>query len=206
MTMVFALLATGRTSFAQGSYVAILLNTVNSTLNYGDMNSALKGFKKDIRGIQAGLSWQAGVTNNFSIVTEAYFVKKGGILKAGNPLTGGKSSLKLYTAEVPILARLHARKFYFDAGPYANYMFSGKRTAEGEGSHSLSFGQGPDAFRRWETGLQGGAGYHFTLKKARMAIDLRYTHGLTSISKGDHLYHRTINLNLLVLRSRKSQG
>ena len=86
MRIVFLLLITGMTSFAQSSHVAVLLNTVNSTLNYGDMNKALKPYKKEIRGIQAGMSWQAGVTDNFSIVTEAYFVKKGGILKAGNPL------------------------------------------------------------------------------------------------------------------------
>lgn len=206
MAVVLLLLTKGMTSFGQGSHVAILLNTVNSTLNYGDMNSALKGYKKDIRGIQAGLSWQAGITGRFSIVTEAYFVKKGGTLKAGNPLTGEKSSLKLYTAEAPVLARIHAGRFYFNAGPYANYIFSGKRSEEGEGSHSISFGDQPDAFRRWETGLQGGAGYQFTLKKARMAVDLRYTHGLTSISKANNLFNRTINLNLLVLRSRKSQG
>jgi hypothetical protein len=206
IAFVLLLFATDMTSFAQGSHVAVLLNSVNSSLNYGEMNSSLRKYKKDVRGIQAGLSWQASITERFSIVTESYFVKKGGTLKAGNPLTGEKSSLKLYTAELPVLARLYAGRFYFNAGPYANYIFSGKRSEEGEGSHSISFGDQPDAFRRWETGLQGGAGYQFTLKKARMAVDLRYTHGLTSISKANDLYNRTINLNLLVLRSRKSQG
>lgn len=76
--------------------------------------------------MQAGLSWQAGVTKNFSILTEAYFVKKGGQLKAGNSLDGVGSTLKLYTAEIPVLARIHMGGFCFNAGPYVNYIFSVK--------------------------------------------------------------------------------
>ncbi len=30
------------------------VNTVNSRLNYGDMNSSLSGYKKNLRGVQAG--------------------------------------------------------------------------------------------------------------------------------------------------------
>lgn len=201
VTCVVLLLTTFTTSMAQQSHVAILLNTVNSSLNYGDMNSSLKGYKKDLRGVQAGLSWQAGLTNNFSIVTEAYFVKKGGKLKADNPLNGVESTLKLYTVEVPVLVRVHTGKFYFNAGPSGNYIFSGKKSSETEASHSISFGNGQDSFRKWEAGMQAGAGYQFSLKKARMAVDLRYTHGMTSISKTDELYNRTINLSLVVLRS-----
>jgi len=193
-------------SYAQNSHVSILINNVNSRLNYGAMNSSLQGHKKDLRGLQAGLSWQAGVTKHLSLVTEAYFVKKGGTVKADNPVDGMKSSLKLYTVEVPVLARFHAGKFYVNAGPYANYIVSGKKFSDSEGTQSIRFGSGAGDFKKWDFGVQGGAGYQFSLKKTRMALDVRYTHGLTSIAADKDLYNRTINISILVHRSWKRQG
>ncbi len=204
--MMFLLLIVSVPSHSQSSHVALLLNTANSNLNYGDMNSSLQAFKKDVRGLRAGLSWQAGVTQRFSIVTEAYFAKKGGTLKSGNPLTGVESSLHLYTVEVPVLARVHAGRFYFNAGPYVSYIFSGKRTSETEASQAISFGQGPDAFRKWEAGVQGGVGYEFSIKKKRLALDLRYNHGLTSFSRNQDLYNRTLNISISVLRTWKKKS
>jgi hypothetical protein len=139
-------------------------------------------------------------------VTEAYFVKKGGAVKADNPVDGMKSSLKLYTVEVPVLARIHVGKFYFNAGPYANYIFSGKKFSDSEGNQSISFGSAVGDFKKWEAGVQGGAGYQFSLKKTRMALDVRYTHGLTSIASDRDLFNRTINISVLVHRSWKRQG
>jgi len=204
--IVVIMLSITLSSFAQDSHVSLLINNVNSRLNYGSTNGLLQGYKKDVRGLQAGLSWQAGVTKHFSIVTEAYFVKKGGALKTDNPVDGMKSSLKLYTVEVPVLARIHAGKFYFNAGPYANYIFSGKTFSDSEGTQSISFGAGTGNFKKWEAGVQGGAGYQFSMKKTRMALDVRYTHGLTSIASDRDLFNRTINLNVLVHRSWKRQS
>ncbi|HZY80084.1 MAG TPA: porin family protein [Cyclobacteriaceae bacterium] len=196
-------LATTLTAFAQESYFAILLNNANSRLNYGSMNSSFRGYKKDVRGFQGGLSLQTGITKHFSIVTEAYYVKKGGTVTADNPVNGVKSTLKLHTIEVPVLARIHAGRFYFNAGPYANYIFSGKTSSDLEETRSITFGDG--GFRHWEAGVQGGAGWQFAIKKTKIALDVRYTHGLTSISKADNLYNRTISLNILTRRS-KRQG
>lgn len=172
-------------------------------MNYGSMNSSLRDYKKDVRGLQAGLAWQAGITKHFSIVTEAYYAKKGGTIIAGNPLNGVKSTLKLHTVEVPVLARVHAGRFYFNAGPYANYIFGGKTSSDLEETRSISFSAGE--FRHWEAGVQGGAGFQFGIKKTKLALDVRYTHGLTSVSKADNLYNRTININVLVHRA-KRQG
>lgn len=199
VTMIL-LLTTSFTSFAQESHFAILVNNVNSRLNYGSMNSSLRGYKKDVRGFQAGLAWQAGVAKHFSIVTEAYYAKKGGTLVAGNPLNGIKSTLKLHTVEVPVLARFHAGRFYFNAGPYATYIFGGNTSSDLEETRQISFGTGE--FRHWEAGVQGGAGFQFGIKKTRLALDVRYTHGLTSVSKADNLYSRTININVFARRSR----
>lgn len=187
-------------ALAQESHVAILLNNVNSRLNYGSsINRSLHGYKKDLRGFQAGLSWQKGFTKNFSMVTEAYYVKKGGTLKAGNPLNDVKSTLKLFSVEMPVLARWHVNRFYFNAGPYVTYIVRGRSMSDVEESHSISFGI--DGFRRFEAGFQGGAGWQFKIKRSKLALDVRYTHGLTSISRVDNLYNRTINVNIVVRRS-----
>ena len=192
------------TSFGQESHWAILLNEANSRLNYGEMNSALKDYKKDVRGFQGGLSWQAGLTKHLSIVTEAYFITKGGTVKVNNPVDGIRSTLKLRTMEIPVLARIHTGRFYFNAGPYVNYVFSGKKSSDTDGSHSISFGQ--NEFRRFEAGVQTGGGYQFRIKKTRLAVDLRYISGLTSVSRNEKLYNRTINLSVLVLRSSKPKA
>jgi hypothetical protein len=201
---LFLLVTTVKISYAQDSHVAILINMVNSKLNYGEMNSSLKHYSKNVRGLQAGLSWQAGITKNFSILSEAYFISKGGRLTGGNPLNEVGSTLRLYTAEIPVLARIHVGGFYFNTGPYANYIFSGKKS-ESESSESISFGREADDFTRWETGMQAGAGYEFKLKKRKLALDFRYTHGMTSVSRSADLYSRTINVTVLIYKSRKRE-
>ena len=54
---------------------------------------------------------------HFSLVSELYFIRKGGKLKANNPLTTNESTLRLNTIELPVLARFHIGKFYMNAGP-----------------------------------------------------------------------------------------
>lgn len=204
LTIIITLLSISAFNlYAQDSHVAILVNNVNSRLNYGSANGLLQGHKKDLRGLQAGLSWQAGITKHFSVVTEGYFVKKGGTVKAGNPLDGMRSSLRFYTVEVPVLARVHAGRFYINAGPYANYIFSGRKFSDLEGSQSISFGPAAGEFKKWEFGVQGGAGFQFPIKNARMALDVRYTHGLSSVASDRNLFNRTINVSVLVHRSWK---
>lgn len=194
------------TAHAQDSHIAVLLNMVNSKLNYGNENSAVQHYKKDLRGLQAGLSWQAGITKQFSIVTEAYFMRKGGQLKSGNPLDRVGSTLKLNTIEVPVLARVHAGRFYFSTGPYANFIFSRKVSSGSESAEATYFENRINGIRKFETGIQAGAGYQFRVKKAKMAVDFRYTHGMTSISKMDNLYNRTINISVLGFISLKHKS
>lgn len=201
MSMIFLLTASQMS--AQDSRVAILLNLVNTKLKYDGANASLGGYEKSVRGLQAGLSWQAGVTKHFSIVTELYFERKGGGLEINNPLHTTESTLKLNTIEIPLLARLHAGKFYFNAGPYATYVFSGKISSTGESLHSISFRQ--EGIRRWEAGIQAGLGYQFKLKKTKMAADFRYAYGTNSLSTMDDLKTRTINISVLAYLFGKSK-
>ncbi|MBL7864792.1 MAG: PorT family protein [Cyclobacteriaceae bacterium] len=191
---------------AQESHVAILVNTTSSRMNYGHLNSSLADYKKDVNGLRIGLSLQTGITRNFSLVTEAYFLRKGGILISGNPLNGVESSLKLNTLEMPVLARLHAGRFYFNAGPYINYVMSGKKSTENAPTTDILFESGSDAFRKWEAGILGGVGYQFPVKKRRMALEVRYSHGLTSIHSTENLYNRTLSISVSLIKPLKRRG
>ncbi len=207
MAVIFSLQITK--SFAQKTYMSPLINVVNSNFNYGDANSAMKSYKKDARGIMAGATFQAGITPAFSVVAETYFVMKGATLKADNPLTVNKSTLRLYNVEIPVLARVHINHFYINAGPYVSYTIAGRIKTESsefipEKSTAISFSNVPDGFKRWELGVQAGAGYNFHIKKRALALDLRYGYGLTNVSQNAERYNRTFTISIIAVKPWKT--
>lgn len=177
------------------TYLDILLNVVSTNLNYGKSNSIVKDYKKPVLGAQVGVSFQAGITPKFSLVSELYFIMKGGTLKADNPLTANKTTLRLYTLELPVLARLNCGKFYMNAGPSIAYNLSGTRKIDDLSNH-ISFKNSGEAFKRWDAGIQMGAGYRFMVKQKNVALDIRYTYGLTNISYDQEMYNRYLNISL----------
>lgn len=193
-------------SYAQTSRFSIALNSLTTNFNYGSSNADLKSYKKNYQGFQAGFSYQAGITPVFSIVPEIYFAMKGGILNKNNPLTGGKSTLRINSLELPVLARLHYKKFYLNVGPYAGYHVGGRLKVEEstgtvKSSTKLSFGKDATDLKRWDLGFQAGAGYHFPLKQSTLTLDLRYGYGLVNISQEVDRYNRMLNISLQVSRS-----
>ncbi|GAB2668034.1 hypothetical protein GCM10027036_22000 [Flavihumibacter cheonanensis] len=128
--ILVALSSVTSVAYSQTSKFSIALNSLTTNFNYGSANSDLKSYKKDYRGFQAGISYQAGITPIFSIVPELYFAMKGGILQKNNPLTGGKSTLRINSLELPVLARVHYKKLYLNAGPYAGYNVGGRLKVE----------------------------------------------------------------------------
>lgn len=196
-------------SFAQKTYMSPLINMVNSNFNYGDANSAVKSYKKDAKGILAGVTFQAGITPAFSVVAETYFVMKGATLKTDNTLTVNKSTLRLYNAEIPVLARVHINHLYINAGPYVSYSFGGRIKTDGsdaipEKSTAVSFSNVTDGFKRWELGVQAGAGYNFRIKKRALALDMRYGYGLTNISQDAERYNRTFTISIIAVKPWKN--
>jgi len=125
-------------SFGQSSHVAVVVTTTDVNFNYGGKNAELKSSKESVRALRAGLSFQAGVTKHFSWVGELYYATKGGTLSTGNGLTQNKSTLKFYSAELPLMARVHLGRFYLNSGPYASYIFSGRMTTSGPEAGKVS--------------------------------------------------------------------
>lgn len=177
------------------TYLDLMVNVVSTNLNYGDANSSMTDYKKTANGIQAGASFQAGITTGFSIVSELYFMRKGGKLKVDNPLTTSESRLRLNTIELPVLARFHFGKFYVNAGPSIAYNLSGNRKIE-EVSTKLSFENSNEGFKRFDAGVQMGGGVEFPFKQRRIALDIRYNYGLTNIAYNKEMYNRAVMISV----------
>lgn len=177
------------------TYFDLLINVVGTNVNYGKQNSGLADFKKPALGLQAGVSFQAGITPHLSLVSELYFITKGGKLKANNPLTQVEQSLRFYTFELPVMARIHIGKFHVNAGAALAYNFDGTQKIEGI-STDLSFDDSATSFKRFDAGVQMGGGYTFKIKQKRATLDIRYCHGLTNISNDKEIYNRSLLVSL----------
>lgn len=177
------------------TYLDLMVNVVSTNLNYGGSNSVLADYKKSANGIQAGASFQAGITPAFSLVPELYFMKKGGKLKANNPLTTTESSLRINTLELPVLARFHLGKFYVNAGPSIAYNLSGNRKVDNL-STKLLFGNSSEGFKRFDAGIQMGGGVELPFKQRRIALDIRYSHGLTNIAYDGDIHNRALMISV----------
>jgi hypothetical protein len=195
LPMIFGCASTfGQTKTAK-TYLDLMVNIVSTNLNYGSDNSSVAGYKKSNNGIQAGVSFQAGITPAFSLVPELYFMRKGGKLKSGNPLTGSESTLHLNTIELPVLARFHFGKFYINAGPSVAYTFSGNRKTA-DLSTKLSFENAVEGFKRFDASVQVGGGVEFPFKQKRIALDIRYCYGVTNIAYDKEIYNRALMISI----------
>lgn len=181
-------------------HFGLLLNLVTTSLNYGKTNGALADHKRSIFGGQLGLSFQTGITSKISLVSEFYFLMKGGKLKADYTSDIQNTTLRLYTLELPILARYYFGDFYINAGPSIACNFYGNSKAEGI-STDLSFNSS-DGFKRWDAGIQTGAGYTFHVKREIVGLDVRYSYGLTNISYRQETYNRYLNISLHFSKAR----
>lgn len=193
LLLVMSMLFIGNHSFAQSNdstktYLDLVVNLVGTNLNYGDNNSSVRDYKKSLLGGQLGVSFQGGITPNFSLVGELYFSMKGGKLKEGNPMTTGESTLRLYGFEMPVLARFHFNGFHINAGPSVAYNFKGTQKIS-DVSKDLDY-------KEFEAGLQMGGGYTFKTPKRRITLDLRYNYGLTNISNQDEIHNRSFIVSL----------
>ena len=177
------------------TYLDLMVNMQSSNFNYGSSNSDLSDYKKPVKGIQAGASFQAGITSAFSLVSELYFIRQGGELKANNPLATSASTLRLNTLELPVLARLHVGKFYVNAGPSIGYTLSGSREINDKSSR-LSFKNSDEGFKRLDAGIQMGGGFEFPIKQKRIALDIRYVHGLSNIAYGQEMHNRALMISV----------
>lgn len=194
---------------AQETYFDLILNYNPTNFNYGKDNALLEDYKKDVWGVQVGAGFQGGVTRHFSVLSELYFTMKGAALEAGNPLTVNASKTRLFTVEMPVLARVHFCGIYLNAGPMLGYNFGGKVKVEGSEEiprqfYNVSFDGSDGSFKRWDAGVQFGGGYEFKIKNTRVAIDARYHYGLTNVYNGGERFNRNFSWNITLSKAWKT--
>ncbi len=185
------------------TYFDLMVNVVSASVNYGEANNALSDYKQSTNGIQAGVSFQAGITPGFSLVSELYFMQKGGKLKANNPLNTNESILRFNSLELPILARVHLGHFYANVGPSIAYNFTGSSKIADQ-STRLSFSSSSGSFKRWDAGIQLGGGIEFPFKQSRIVLDIRYNHGLTNVADDREIYNRALMVSVHFSRAWKT--
>lgn len=188
--------------FAPQSYFTPIITLVNSNLNYGSDNSSVADYKKLAMGLQAGISVQTVLSSKFSVLSEFYYLRKGGKLKVNNPLTSKEVSYRFNSLELPVLARVHFNRVHVNAGPSIAYNFSGSVKTESQ-SKAMSFEKGVEGFRRFEAGIQMGGGYTFSSKNKSFILDIRYNYGLTNISYDKEMFNRNIVVSFILLKSGK---
>ncbi|MGN6530873.1 MAG: porin family protein [Ginsengibacter sp.] len=208
VALIMGLMLSSVISFSQSNKFSVSINSLTTNFNYGNSNGSLEPYKKNFKGLQAGFSFQAGISPVFSIIPELYFAMKGGTLKENNPLTGGKSTLRVNSLELPVLARLHCNKLYLNAGPYIGYNVGGRLKTDATNTSAetitkLSFGNASAAFKCWDFGFQAGAGYGFNLKQSILTLDVRYGYGLINISQDIERYNRMLNIGVRVSKPGK---
>jgi hypothetical protein len=179
----------------QESYVHFFINAVGTNLHYGDANSSLADYKKPAAGITIGATCQAGLSKRLSLVSELYFIMKGGKLQEDNPLTDAASVLRMYAFELPVLARLHLGRLHLNAGPSVSYNVHGTQKTD-DVLTDLSFQDKPGGYKRFEAGFQVGGGFSFNGKQKTAHLDIRYCHGLTNMSRDAEIYNRSVLVSL----------
>ncbi|MBN8686594.1 MAG: PorT family protein [Chitinophagales bacterium] len=172
-----------------------MINMAANSFRYTDNDKVLSDYGHSVKGLRAGLSFQAGITPSFSLVSDLYYLRKGGKLDAGNPLTHDASTIRLHTVELPVLARVHVGKFYVNAGPSVGYIIGGKQKIN-DLSVKLLFNNSATGYKRFEAGVQAGAGFYIPFKDKTLGLDLRYAHGLTRIAQNTNMYNRALMISV----------
>lgn len=187
---ILSIICLSTTAFAQNQpdtlnkepQFGFLLNIVRTSFR-----TPATGENKSILGAQLGLSYQNSLTKILSLVSEFYFIMKGGKL-AGN-------TMRLYTFELPVLARVYFGNVYVNAGPSIAYNFYGTSKLA-DVTTDLPFNNSAAGFKRWDAGLQFGGGYNFHIKQTNVGLDVRYSYGLTNVSYGPELHNRYLNIGV----------
>jgi hypothetical protein len=167
-----------------------------------------------VAGFQAGLSFDLGLSDVFTIQPELLFIQKGGkstyVINEDNKVV---SRLYYNYVEVPVLAKLKFYKedgggFYLLGGPFVGLAMGGKskttvtllgNTTTSEDEFNFDNDDEADRQRRTDWGVSFGGGVKF----GHMFLDARYNLGINNLldtdannQNDDKPYRRTRGLGL----------
>jgi hypothetical protein len=138
-------------------------------------------------GFCGGLFLTYGITSVFSIQPEVLFVMKGSKHGGGIGPASYTETLSLEYAEIPVLARFRlplAKSFgvYLFTGPAPAFSIRQRVYTKLQSGDTEE--EALDNVKGFDLGFVAGAGFEFPVNGGTVILDLRYTFGLTSISRG----------------------
>jgi hypothetical protein len=175
---------------------------IKAGVNFASISESatLEGYESlknnSVAGLQAGLSFDLGLSKVFTIQPELLFIQKGGkstyVINSDNKIV---SRLYYNFVEVPVLAKLKffdedGSGFYVVGGPFIGLAFSGKQkvsttllgnTTTDERTFEFENDTEGERQRRTDFGVSFGAGVKF----GQIFIDARYNLGINNLLDND---------------------
>lgn len=175
---------------------------IKAGVNFASISESatLEGYESlknnSVAGLQAGLSFDLGLSKVFTIQPELLFIQKGGkstyVINSDNKIV---SRLYYNFVEVPVLAKLKffdedGSGFYVVGGPFIGLAFSGKQkvsttllgnTTTDERTFEFENDTEGERQRRTDFGVSFGAGVKF----GQVFIDARYNLGINNLLDND---------------------
>lgn len=144
--------------------------------NYSGLTDEQKKFSENLINANGGVMMNAPITDDgfFSIQPELLYSGKG-IKFEGD---GFESEDRMHYVDLPILGKINADGFIFEAGPQIGYMVSrkGTLTAGGVTAEDSDF----SGVNRFDFGYVAGVGYEL---ESGLGFGIRYNGGLLKVSK-----------------------
>ncbi|WP_316734949.1 porin family protein [Pedobacter aquatilis] len=178
--ILMALLATGAGTVSAQKLELIPKAGINISKQAIDATNAEK-FKVGFQG-GLGLNIHTGA-GGFSVQPEINFIGKGTKLE----FAGRKTNLELNYLELPVLAKYAFGPVYINAGPSIALMI------DKESKFISNYGSAP---KKFEFGVQMGAGVALPVGPGKIIIDGRYALGLTDVAKSAGIKNRGIMASL----------
>ncbi|RTQ53441.1 PorT family protein [Hymenobacter gummosus] len=170
--IVLALLAVGLGSAAQAQVRPGLKAGGNLTRYAGDMNAA------DVKNM---LGFSGGFTLNAPLNSDGFFCVQPELLysQKGMKIVDDAMVQRLHYLDLPVLARINADGFIFEAGPQLGYLLAQKQTVQDDALPG-GYAESTDlsGYHRLDVGYVAGVGYQLA---NGLGLTLRYNGGLRNL-------------------------
>lgn len=170
------LVATGLATTVAHAQVRLGVKGGVSLTKYADLSDVESSGHENLVNGTAGVMLNAPITDDgfFSIQPELLYSGKGDKFSAA----GSENTNRMHYVDLPILAKINADGFVFEAGPQLGYLVARSYEATGNGPTVKSTSL--DAYNRFDAGYVVGVGYEL---ESGLALGLRYNGGLTDVLK-----------------------
>jgi hypothetical protein len=159
---------------------------VKAGLSYANIHGRDVYDQRYRMGFGAGAFLTFGLGSSFAVQPEVLFVMKGSKYSNGSGADAYRETLGLDYIEVPILIKFFlplagSFRFHLFAGPSLAFKLRARVKATFGGETEV---ETLDNVKNTDFGLAAGVGLEHPLGRGRLTLDVRYTAGMSSLSKG----------------------